>query len=71
MPTSPGNVSLSDAAGMMKCNEKLVSRLLRDCVIPGAKIGRAWVIKHDDVQNHIDREIVRQTSSRMGRPRNG
>ena len=61
-------VDTIEAAQLMHVHPKTVEDLIRDNVIPAAKIGRKWVMNTTDVLNHIEREIVRQTAERMRKP---
>ena len=61
-------VDTIEAAQLMAVHPKTVEDLIRDCVLPAAKIGRKWVLNTRDVLNHIDNEIANQTAARMRKP---
>jgi len=61
-------VDLQGAAQLMHVHPKTVEDLIRDGVLPAAKIGRKYVMNTADVMAHIEREIVRQTAARMRKP---
>jgi len=41
--------------------------MIRECKIPAAKVGRAWVMLERDVLDYIEQQIRRQTAERLGR----
>lgn len=58
-------LTLTEAADVLKVHPKTVEDLIRDGVIPAAKIGRAWVMLSTDVLRYVEDEIIRQTAERM------
>lgn len=58
-------LSVKEAAEMMKVHTCTVESLIHSCVLPAAKIGRAYVMLERDVLQYIEQQIVRQTSERM------
>lgn len=61
-------LSVPQAAEVLKVHPKTVLDLITAGALPAAKIGRAWVMLERDVMNHIERQIVRQTSERLRSP---
>jgi excisionase family DNA binding protein len=61
-------LTLIEAADVLKVHPKTVEDLIRDGVIPAAKIGRAWVMLSTDVLRYVEDEIIKQTAQRMRSP---
>lgn len=64
-------LTLIEAADVLKVHPKTVEDLIRDGVIPAAKIGRSWVMLGTEVLRHVEDEIIRQTAQRMRTPGRG
>jgi excisionase family DNA binding protein len=58
-------LDLTEAASILKVHENTVMELVGDGIIPGAKIGRAWVFLDDDLLDYVKREITRQSAARV------
>ena len=56
------------AAELLYVHPKTILELIANCIIPAAKIGRAWVMKEQDVLDYLDNQITRQTRERMTLP---
>lgn len=67
MTTKP-TCDLQEAADLLKVHPKTVQDLIRDGVLPAAKVGRSWVMMTKDVLAHLENTIVRQTAERMRKP---
>ena len=59
-------VNVVGAAEMMYAHPKTVFKLIGDGVLPAARIGKSFVLLRSDVLRHIENEIIKQTSIRMG-----
>lgn len=42
--------------------------MIRNGVLPAAKIGRAWVMLQRDVPAYVEQQIIKQTAERLGVP---
>lgn len=62
-------LNIHEAAELLKVHPKTVADLIHACILPAAKIGRAYVLLTRDVMAHLEREVARQTSERMRSPR--
>lgn len=47
-------LTVIEAAALMRCGRTTVFRLLRDGVLPSAKVGRARLIARADVVNYLE-----------------
>jgi excisionase family DNA binding protein len=65
--TTP-TVDVPGAAQLLKVHPKTVEDLIRDCELPAAKVGRAYVLMTKDVLAYIERSIIQQTAARMKKP---
>lgn len=61
-------LNVIEAAEVLKVHPKTVEGLIREGVIPAAKIGRAWVMLTADVLRYVEDEVTRQTAQRMRTP---
>lgn len=61
-------LSVAQAAQTMKIHTETVLELIRDGVIPAAKIGRAYVMMEKDVLAFVADQITRQTTKRRSQP---
>jgi excisionase family DNA binding protein len=61
-------VDIHGAAEMMKVHPKTVLDLINAGVLPAGRVGRAYVLRTQDVLKHIERVIIDQTAARMRRP---
>lgn len=61
-------LNLSEAAELLKVHENRVMEWAGRGVIPGAKLGRAWVFMEDDLVEFVRKEIGKQTSRRCVKP---
>lgn len=61
--------SVTEAADFMKVHTCTVENLIKSCVIPAAKIGRAYVMLERDVLSYIEQQVIQQTSERMRSPK--
>jgi excisionase family DNA binding protein len=63
---TPGLLTLAEAAAYLRVHRRTMSRLLRQGVIPGTKIGRQWRVRAAD----LDAAVASQTDpvSRGGQP---
>lgn len=59
--------NIAGAARLLKVHEETVAEMIRECKIPAAKVGRAWVMLERDVLDYIEQQIRRQTAERLGR----
>lgn len=59
--------NITEAARLLKVHEETVAEMIRECKIPAAKVGRAWVMLERDVLDYIEQQIRRQTAERLGR----
>jgi len=67
-------LDLSEAADLLKVHENRVMEWAGSGVIPGAKLGRAWVFIDDDLFAFVRRQITEQSATRAlprGRSRAG
>lgn len=58
-------LSATEAAEKMKVHYETVLNLLGTGKLPGAKIGRGYVLKEKDVDDYIERQIQKQTAQRQ------
>lgn len=58
-------LDITEAAEMLKVHENTVMELVGSGIIPGAKIGRAWVFIDDDLFAYVRKEIARQSAARV------
>lgn len=61
-------VDVPEAAKLMGVHPRTVMDLIHDCTLPAAKLGRKWILNTQDVLNHVENEIVKQTAQRMRSP---
>lgn len=59
--------NITEAARLLKVHEETVAEMIRECKLPAAKVGRAWVMLERDVLDYIEQQIRRQTAERLGR----
>lgn len=59
------SLDLKEAAEILKVHENTVMELVGNGMIPGAKIGRAWVFIDEDLFDYLRKEIVRQSAARV------
>jgi excisionase family DNA binding protein len=57
-------LDINGAAGKMCVHPKTVLDLIRDGILPAARIGRAYVLNERDVADYIEAQIVAQTQRR-------
>ena len=62
-------LSVTEAAEMMKVHTSTVESLIHSCIIPAARIGRAYVMMERDVLNYIEQQVIQQTSQRKRLPK--
>lgn len=60
--------NINQAAELLCIHPKTVADLIASCALPAAKIGRAWVMKRQDILDFLDAQIIRQTRERMTSP---
>ncbi|MBB5463860.1 helix-turn-helix domain-containing protein [Paraburkholderia sp. Cpub6] len=58
-------VDINGAADMMKVHPKTILDLIRDGVLPAARIGRAYVLLSKDVLDYVQQQITNQTAERL------
>lgn len=51
--------NITEAARLLKVHEETVAEMIRECKIPAAKVGRAWVM--------LERDACAQTRSQSER----
>jgi excisionase family DNA binding protein len=61
-------VDLQGAADLMKIHPKSVQDKIAAGELPAAKVGRAYVLMTRDVLEYVERQIVKQTAERLGKP---
>lgn len=61
-------LSVSEAATRLNVCTKTVLRLIDECKLPAAKIGKGYVLLESDVMNYITQEVVAQTEARQANP---
>ncbi len=61
-------VDIQGAADLMKIHPKSVQDKIAAGELPAAKVGRAYVLMTRDVLEYVEREIVKQTAQRLGKP---
>lgn len=59
-------VDLQEAAKLMVVHPKTVLDLIKQGVLPAARIGRAFVLMRQDVIDYVEAQIIKQTAERMG-----
>lgn len=64
MPT----MNVIEAAEALKVHPKTVEDLIRNGILPAAKIGRAWVMMTEHVMKYLEDQIIKQTAARRGVP---
>lgn len=64
MPT----MNVIEAAETLKVHPKTVEDLIRNGILPAAKIGRAWVMMTEHVMTYLEDQIIKQTAARRGVP---
>lgn len=60
--------NVEQAAAMLNVHPNTIFDLIGKCALPAAKIGRAWVMKRQDILDFLDAQIIRQTRERMTSP---
>ena len=58
-------LNLSEAADVLKVHENRVQEWAAMGIIPGAKIGRAWVFIDEDLFGFVRQQIKTQSASRV------
>lgn len=61
-------LNVKEAADMLCVHPNTVFKLIDDCVIPAARIGRAYVLLEKHVLDYLENQVVIQTAKRMGLP---
>lgn len=69
--TTP-TLNVKTAADMLQVHPNTVEKLIAQCQLPAARVGRAYVILTKDVLTYIENQVARQTADRMrgGQPSN-
>lgn len=57
--------NFEEAASYLNTSETTLSELLINAVIPAAKIGQSWVIRADNLDEYLRKEVERQTLERI------
>lgn len=57
--------NFEDAAKYLCTSETTLSELLINAVIPAAKIGQQWVIRAENLDEYLRKEVERQTLERL------
>lgn len=57
--------NFEDAAAYLNTSETTLCQLLVNAVIPAAKIGQSWVIRAENLDEYLRKEVERQTLERM------
>lgn len=57
-------LTLKEAADVLKVHENMVMEWASQGIIPGAKLGRAWVFIDEDLIAFVRRKIKDQTATR-------
>ena len=60
----PKTLDIEECAALLKVNRTTALELAGKGIVPGAKIGRAWVFIEDDVLNYLRLEVERQAVER-------
>lgn len=63
--------TVESAAELLATDATTVRALIDEGRIPAAKIGRAWVMMEDDLQDYLTARIREQTAERLERAANG
>lgn len=58
-------LNLTEAAELLKVHENRVMDWAAQGIIPGAKLGRAWVFIDDDLIAFVRKQINEQTTTRV------
>lgn len=58
-------LTLSEAADLLKVHENRVMEWAGQGIIPGAKLGRAWVFIDEDLTAFVRKQIAEQTEKRI------
>lgn len=58
------SLNLTEAADLLKVHENRVMEWAAAGIIPGAKLGRAWVFIDDDLFAFLRRQITEQSATR-------
>ena len=61
-------LTVAQAAERMNVCTKTVLRLIDDCKLPAAKLGKGYVLLESDVMNFITQQVVAQTEARQANP---
>ncbi len=59
------SLNLKQAAAYLKVHPVTLSRLAASGWVPGAKIGRSWVFREEDLSRWLRHEIESQTAKRL------
>jgi excisionase family DNA binding protein len=57
--------TLDEAVIYLNTSATTLGELLTKAVIPAAKIGQSWVIRHEDLNAYLRAEVERQTLQRL------
>ena len=57
--------NFEDAAAYLNTSESTLSDLLINAEIPAAKIGQSWVIRAENLDEYLRKEVERQTLERI------
>jgi excisionase family DNA binding protein len=63
--------NFDEAAAYLKTSATTLNELLKNAIIPAAKIGQGWCIRGEDLNNYLRSEIERQTLERLDSIRAG
>lgn len=61
-------LNTTEAADLLKVHPKTVEDLIKQGLIPAAKVGRAWVMMRVHVLQYLESLIIQQTAERRGLP---
>jgi excisionase family DNA binding protein len=61
-------LNIEQVAAHLNCDIKIVYQLAGKGEIPGAKIGRGWVFRQQDVDAYLAAQVEKQTRERLPIP---
>jgi excisionase family DNA binding protein len=62
-------LTLAEAAAYLRVHRRTLTRLLRDGLVPGVKIGRQWRVRKADLDAYFTRAVGPTTGNGSARPR--